>query len=148
MNVSAKDLATGKQQSIRITASSGLSKEEIDRLIKDADLNSAEDRKRKSLAEARNTADSIIYAATKTLNEAGGRVDSQTKTTIEDTIQQLKKAMEGENTNEIRRLADALKKQYYNLSETLYRRASGTAAPDDDRKKDNDTIDADFNEVA
>ena len=82
VNVSAKDLATGKRQFIRITASSGLSKEEINRLIRDADIHAGEDKKRKSLIEARNDADSIIYSTTKALKNAGGKIDSQTRTVI------------------------------------------------------------------
>jgi len=125
VNVSAKDLATGKHQFIRITASSGLSKEEINRLIRDADIHAGEDKKRKSLIEVRNDADSIIYSATKTLREAGGKIDSRTRTNIENIIERLKKIMESENTNEIHQLTDELKDASYKMSEMLYRQASG-----------------------
>lgn len=124
VNVSAKDLATGKRQFIRITASSGLSKEEINRLIRDADIHAGEDKKRKSLIEARNDADSIIYSTTKTLKEAGGKIDSRTRTNIESIIERLKKIMESENTNEIHHLTDELKDASYKMSEMLYRQAS------------------------
>lgn len=124
VNVSAKDLATGKRQFIRITASSGLSKEEINRLIRDADIHAGEDKKRKSLIEARNDADSIIYSTTKTLKEAGGKIDSRTRTNIESIIERLKKIMESENTNEIHHLTDELKDASCKMSEMLYRQAS------------------------
>ncbi len=125
VNVSAKDLATGKRQFIRITASSGLSKEEINRLIRDADIHAGEDKKRKSLIEARNDADSIIYSTTKALKNAGGKIDSQTRTNIENAIERLKKIMESENMNEIHHLTDELKDASYKMSEMLYRQASG-----------------------
>lgn len=125
VNVSAKDLATGKRQFIRITASSGLSKEEINRLIRDADIHAGEDKKRKSLIDARNDADSIIYSTTKALKNAGGKIDSQTRTNIENAIERLKKIMESENTNEIHHLTDELKDASYKMSEMLYGQSSG-----------------------
>jgi molecular chaperone DnaK len=86
VNVSAKDLATSKEQSIQITASSGLSKEEIDRLVKDAELHSEEDKKTKELVEARNQADSLIYATEKSIKDLGEKVDASTKSNIESAI--------------------------------------------------------------
>lgn len=130
VNVSAKDLATGKIQSIRITASritasSGLSKQDIDRLIREADLHAGEDNMRKSLVEARNSADAAIYATEKMLKNTAGKIDSQDRTKIEAAIGRLKKAMEGENTNEIDRLTSELQEASYKVSEQLYRQTSG-----------------------
>jgi len=95
VNVSAKDKATGKEQSIQITASSGLSQEEIDKLIKDAELHAEDDRKKKELVEARNSADALIYSTEKSIQDLGDKVDSATKNKVEDAIAALKKAMEG-----------------------------------------------------
>lgn len=147
VNVSAKDLATGKQQSIRITASSGLSREEIDRLVEDACAHAEEDKKRKSLIEAQNKADATIYSTEKILTEAGSKIDSQTRTSIENTIDRLKKRMEDEDTNEIHHLTNELKEASYKISEMLYRQASGSEAKGEQNAGD-DIFDADYNDVA
>ncbi|MBW1814212.1 MAG: molecular chaperone DnaK, partial [Deltaproteobacteria bacterium] len=97
VNVSAKDQATNKEQSIRIEASSGLSEEEIDNLVKDAELHAEEDKKKKELVEAKNMADSLIYSTEKSITDLGDKVDSETKTNVESAIESLKKAMEGED---------------------------------------------------
>jgi molecular chaperone DnaK len=161
VNVSAKDQATGKEQSIQITASSGLSKEEIDKLIKDAELHSGEDKKKRELVDARNNADALIYSTEKSVKELGDKVDAATKSNIETAVESLKKAMEGENTDEIKRLSEALTQASHKLAEAMYQQASksqaqpgqgagpgpedfanqNTAAPDDD------VVDADFEEV-
>ncbi len=124
VEVSAKDLATGKQQSIRITASSGLSHEEIDRLVKDAELHAEEDKARKELVDARNSADGLIYTTEKTMRELGEKVNASTKSEIDNVISALKRAMEGEDVAEIRRLTETLTHASHGLSETLYQQAS------------------------
>jgi len=156
VNVSAKDMATSKEQSIQITASSGLSKEEIDKLIKDAELHVDEDKKKKAVVEARNTADALIYSTEKSIKELGDKVDAGTRTKVETTIASLKKAMEGEDPAEIKRLTEELTQTSHKLAEAMYQQASkaggqqagpqggdqpGAAAPDDD------VVDADFEEV-
>ncbi len=158
VNVSAKDMATNKEQSIQITASSGLSEEEIERLIKDAELHAEEDKKKKELVEARNTADALIYSTEKSIKDLGDKVDSATKSKVEDAIAALKKAMEGEDTEEIKRLSEELTQTSHKLAEAMYQQASqagqqqarasqerssqaGTSAQDDD------VVDADFEEV-
>ncbi len=106
VEVSAKDTATGKQQSIRITHSSGLSQEEIDQLVKDAALHAEEDKNKKVLAEARNSADALMYSTEKTLRELGEKVDSGIKADVEQTIASLKREIKGENIAEIKRLTE------------------------------------------
>jgi molecular chaperone DnaK len=137
VNVSAKDMGTGKEQSIKITASSGLSEEEIDNLVKDAEAHAEEDKKKRELVDARNMADSLIYSTEKSVQEAGE-----------------KKAMETENTEEIKQLTDALTQASHKLAEILYAQASAqpqegeeAAEPAGDSEKDDDVVDADFEEV-
>ncbi len=124
VNVSAKDLATGKEQSIRITASSGLSQEEIDQLVKDAESHAEDDKKKRELVEAKNTADSLIYQTEKSLKDLGDKVDSSTKTTVEEAMSKLRKAMEGDDAEEIKRLSDELTQSSHKLAEAMYQQAS------------------------
>ncbi|MGD9206069.1 MAG: Hsp70 family protein, partial [Desulfobacterales bacterium] len=124
VEVSAKDMATGKQQSIKITHSSGLSQEEIDRLVKDAELHAEEDRRKKELADARNSADTLIYSAEKTLSELGDKVDGGLKAEVEQTIASLKREIEGENSAEIKRLTEALNQVSHKLAASVYQQAS------------------------
>ena len=124
VEVSAKDTATGKQQSIRITHSSGLSQEEIDRLVKDAEIHAEEDKHKKELADALNTADALIYSTEKTLNESGDTVDSGLKAEVEQTIASLKRELEGENSAEIKRLTEALTQASHQLAASMYQQAS------------------------
>jgi molecular chaperone DnaK len=156
VNVSAKDQATGKEQSIQITASSGLSKEEIDKLIKEAEEHAEEDHKKKALVEARNQADALIYSTERSLKDLGAKVDGATKTKIEDGITALRKAMESDDPDEINRLSEELTTASHKLAEAMYQQASqqegqqpgpegaeqpGGAPPDED------VVDADFEEV-
>ncbi len=156
VNVSAKDKATNKEQSIQITASSGLSQEEIDDLIKDAEMHAEDDHKKKELVEARNTADSLIYSTEKSIQDLGDKVDDDTKSKVEDAIAALKKAMEGEDAQEIKRLSEELTQASHKLAEAMYQQASqagqeqaGAAGADQsgDAPPDDDVVDADFEEV-
>jgi molecular chaperone DnaK len=157
VNVSAKDKATGKEQSIQITASSGLSDEEIEKLIKDAELHAEEDKKKKELVEARNSADALIYSTEKSIKDLGDKVDSSTKSKVEDAIAALRKAMEGENTEEIKRLSEELTQTSHKLAEAMYQQAAGAgqqqagAGPEAEQpgasSSDEDVVDADFEEV-
>jgi molecular chaperone DnaK len=159
VNVSAKDLATGKEQSIRITASSGLSKEEIEQLEKDAEAHAEEDRKKRELVEAKNTADSLIYQTEKSLKDLGDKLDSATKSTVEEAIGKLKKAMEGDDAEEIKRLSDELTQSSHKLAEAMYQQASGEQPGPEggaggeasgggaSGSSDEDVVDADFEEV-
>ena len=156
VSVSAKDMGTGKEQSIKITASSGLSEEEIDSLIKDAEMHADEDKKKRELIDARNMADSMIYTTEKTIKEAGDKVDEATKGNINQAIENLKKAMEGDNTEDIKRLTDELTQASHKLAEAMYAQASqqqaqaeGTPGAESaaGAEKDEDVVDADFEEV-
>ncbi|MFY9941223.1 MAG: molecular chaperone DnaK [Desulfobacterales bacterium] len=157
VNVSAKDLATAKEQSIQITASSGLSKEEIDRLVKDAEIHADEDHKRKELVETRNHADALIYSTEKSIKDLGGKVDDATKAKVEEAVTALKKAMEGEDITEIKRLSEELTQTSHKLAEAMYQQASkgedaggagpGAGAGGPSAAADDDVVDADFEEV-
>lgn len=157
VSVSAKDMGTGKEQSIKITASSGLSEEEIDSLIKDAEIHAEEDKKKRELIDARNMADSMIYSTEKSVKEVGDKLDDETKTNITQAIDNLKKAAEGEDTEEIKRLTEELTQASHKLAETMYANASqdqqdpgaGGAGPESAAgpSQDEDVVDADFEEV-
>ncbi|UCF56790.1 MAG: molecular chaperone DnaK [Deltaproteobacteria bacterium] len=154
VDVSAKDMGTGKEQSIKITASSGLSEEEIEKLIKDAELHAEEDQKKRELADARNMADSLIYSTEKSIKEVGDKLDESTRADINRAIENLKKAMEGEDTEEIKRLSDELTQVSHKLAETMYAKAAeqtqaGASAGESaaEPSKDEDVVDADFEEV-
>jgi molecular chaperone DnaK len=160
VEVSAKDSSTGKKQSIRITHSSGLSKDEIDRLVKDAELHSEEDKVRKELADARNSADALIYSTQKTLTELGHQVDSGLRAEVEQTIASLKREIEGENSAEIKRLTEALAQASHQLASSMYQQASpeghnndyqaaGAHNPSDGASSnfDEEVVDAEYEEV-
>ena len=159
VNVSAKDQATGKEQSIQITASSGLSQEEIDKLVKDAEMHAEEDKAKRELVDARNSADALIYSTEKSISELGDKVDSETKTNVEAQIAALRKAMEGDDAAEIKRASDELTKASHKLAEAMYQQASqseqqagagagaGGQAAGDAGTADEDVVDADFEEV-
>ncbi len=161
VKVSAKDMATNKEQSISITASSGMSKEEIDQAVKDAELHSEDDKKKKELVEARNHADSLIYSSEKSIKDLGEKVDADTKAKVEAAITDLRKAMEGEDTEEIKRLSESLTQSSHKLAEAIYKQQSAQndqAAGDagagqqageggGSQTQDDDVVDADFEEV-
>ena len=158
VNVSAKDLATGKEQSIRITASSGLSQEEIDRLVKEAETHAEEDKRKKELVDVRNAADALIYTTEKTMNEQGDRVDAATRAEVEEAVNSLKRAMENEDTAEIKRLTEDLTQASHKLAASMYEQASQAGAqqagagPADmgqpgSSGSDEDVVDAEYREV-
>jgi molecular chaperone DnaK len=159
VSVSAKDLATNKEQSIQITASSGLSKEEIDQAVKDAEMHADEDRKKKELVEARNQADSLIYSTEKSIKDLGDKVDEAVKKKAQDAIEPLRKAMEGEDPEEIKRLSEALTQASHKLAEAMYQQASQDGATGAEGGpqggpqqgaaggQQDDVVDADFEEV-
>ncbi len=157
VNVSAKDQATGKEQSIQITASSGLSQEEIDTLVKDAELHAEDDKKKRELVDARNHADALIYSTEKSIKEMGDKVEDATKTDVESAIALLKTAMETEDTDEIKRLSESLTQTSHKLAEAMYQQASQAQEPGGDGAEgssdqasgasDDDVVDADFEEV-
>lgn len=128
VHVSAKDLGTGREQSIRITASSGLSKEEIDKAIKDAQAHAEEDKRKRELAEARNEADSLIYTVEKSLTEYGDRLTESERVQIQDAINTAKKAKDGDDISEIRRTIQELSKVSHKFAEEIYKAAGKTTA--------------------
>ncbi|MBE0575601.1 MAG: molecular chaperone DnaK [Desulfuromonadales bacterium] len=151
LNVGAKDLGTGKEQSIRITASSGLSQEEIDKMVKDAEQHASEDHKKRELIEARNQADGLIYTTEKSLKEHGDKVDEETKKTIETALEDLKKSIEGDDSAEIKSKTEALATASHKLAEAMYQKAqseaeAGSGAAAGGEQKD-DVVDAEFEEV-
>ncbi|MEJ2469582.1 MAG: molecular chaperone DnaK [Desulfuromonadales bacterium] len=152
LNVSAKDLGTGKEQSIRITASSGLSEEEIDKMVKDAEMHSSEDKKKRELIEARNQADGLVYTTEKALKDHGDKVDEETRKGIETALEELKKAVEGDDPEAIKSKTEALAMASQKLGEVMYQQAQGeagaeaeTGAAEDSPKED--VVDAEFEEV-
>jgi molecular chaperone DnaK len=158
VNVSAKDMATSKEQSIRITASSGMSKADIEQAVKDAELHAEEDRKKKELIEARNHADSLIYSTEKSLKDLGDKVDAATRAKVEEASTALRKAIEGEDVAEIKRLSEALTQTSHKLAEAIYQQAAqkeqaagGDAGAEGagagKAGSDDDVVDADFEEV-
>jgi molecular chaperone DnaK len=158
VHVSAKDLATQKEQSIKITASSGLSKEEVEKLVKDAQAHTDEDKKRRKTAEAKNQADSLIYQTEKNLSEHGDKIAAEDKTKIEDAVATLKKAMEGTDPEAIESATQTLTTASHKLAEEMYKKASASAATDSgtsaeggtgagETKTDEKVVDAEFEEV-
>ncbi|MEW6675960.1 MAG: molecular chaperone DnaK [Nitrospirota bacterium] len=153
LHVSAKDLGTGKEQSIRITASSGLSEEEIKRMMRDAEAHSEEDKRKKRLAEARNEADTLIYTVEKSLREYGDKLTESEKKDIEDALERCKKAKDTSNEeSEIRSAVENLTRTSHKLAEHIYRAAGaqagagagttgGTKAPEED------VVEAEFEDV-
>ena len=152
LNVGAKDLGTGKEQSIRITASSGLSEDEIDKMVKDAEMHSSEDKSKRELIEARNQADSLVYTTEKAVKEHGDKLDEETKKGIESALEDLKKAMEGDDLEAIKGKTEALATASQKLGEILYQQAEGEAAAGGEGEAEggdqkDDVVDAEFEEV-
>ncbi len=152
LNVSAKDLGTGKEQSIRITASSGLSEEEIDKMVKDAEAHASEDKKKRELIEARNQADGLVYTTEKALQDHGDKVDDETKKGIEAALGELKAAMEGDDAEAIKSKTEALAVASQKLGEVMYQQAQqeaaeGSGETDAPGKTEDDVVDAEFEEV-
>ncbi len=127
LNVTAKDKATGKEQKITITASTNLSKSEVEQKVGEAKRHEAEDRRRREMIEARNTADQIIYQTEKSLRDLGDKVPAGDRSTIERAIEDLKKAKEGEDVNRIRQLIEQLQQASYAIGQQMYAQEQQTA---------------------
>lgn len=155
VNVSAKDLGTGKEQTIQITASSGLSEKDIEKLVKEAELHAEEDKKRMAVIEARNKADSLIYATEKSLADLGDKADASMKADIEAKVAVVKEAMKGEELEAIEKATEELSQASHKLAEQLYAQKSQEGAAHAEagqdagnaKGKDDDVVDADFTEV-
>jgi molecular chaperone DnaK len=159
VHVSAKDLGTGKEQSIKITASSGLSEEEIDRMVKDSDAHREEDIKKRELAETRNNLDSLIYTTEKSLSEYGDKIDSSDKKAIEEAIESSKQAMESNDLSTMKSASENLTQTSHKLAEAMYAKASqgeggaqaetaqGQESAAGAKGPEEEVVDADFEEV-
>ena len=160
VNVSAKDMGTGKEQSIKITASSGLSEQDIQRLVREAEAHASDDKKKQELIEARNHADSLIYGTEKSLADLGDKADAAVKSDIEGKIASLRKLMEGEDAAAIKNATEELAKASHKLAEQLYQQqaqqnagaAGGQPGPDagagaSSASGNDDVVDADYTEV-
>jgi molecular chaperone DnaK len=148
VNVGAKDLGTGKEQRITITASSGLSEGEIERMVRDAESHAEEDRRRREEAEVRNNADNLVYSVERSLKDVDGKLDEATKSEIEAAIKETKEALAGDDVEEIKRRQEALISASHKLSEVLYRQAQeqqqqagSGGSPDEDVVEDAEIID-------
>jgi Molecular chaperone len=152
VSVTAKDKATGKEQQIRIQASGGLSEADIEKMVKDAEANAAEDKKRRELVEARNQAEALIHSAEKSLKEHGDKVGASEKEAIEQGITALRDELGNENVEAINAKSEALMQASMKLGEAIYKASQDaeTATAEADAQKHaakDDVIDADFKEV-
>ncbi len=124
VHVAAKDLGTGKEQSIKITASSGLSEEEIKKMVREAEAHAADDKKHKETVEARNQLDSLMYSTEKSLKEYGGDLDAGVKENIETALKKAKEVVEGQDAEAMRKAAEQLSQSSHKLAEAMYAKAS------------------------
>ena len=150
VNVSAKDKATGKEQQIRIQASGGLSDADIDKMVKDAEVHAADDKKRRELVDARNQGEAMIHSSEKTLTEHGDKVSPEDKSAIESAMTALKSALEGEDVEGIKARTNELVQASMKLGEAMYKAQQTDAAnpgAGPSEPKNDDVIDADFKEV-
>ncbi len=158
VHVSAKDLGTGKEQKIRIESSSGLSEEEINRMVQDAEKHAEEDKKKKEEVEAKNNADHMIYQTEKLLKESGDKLQPSDKSEIESKVSALKSAIESNNTDNIKKFTDELQASWSKASETLYKQgqqaggqteqqSQANETTEDTGRKDESVVDADYEVV-
>ena len=152
VNVSAKDKGTGKEQQITIQASGGLSEEDIEKMVKDAEANAESDKKKRELVDTRNQADTMIHSSEKNLSEYGDKVTADEKAAIEKDVQALKDLLESEDLEKIKSALEALTQSSMKLGEAMYKEqqaAAGAAEPNqgDGQPKDENVVDADFEEV-
>jgi molecular chaperone DnaK len=149
VNVSAKDVATGKEQKITINGSSGLNKSDVDRMVKDAAAHAAEDQSRRDLIDARNQADSLAYSVEKTVNENRDRMPAGDVSRVEDAVKAVREAVQGDNLDAIRRASDELQKASHSIAEQLYKQSQANTAnaaasrgQNNDDVKDGEVVDA------
>lgn len=158
VSVSAKDLGTQKEQSIKITASSGLSQEEIDKMVNDAQLHADEDKKRREMVEERNKLDTLVYSTEKTLSELSDKVEPELKASVESALEGAKKALESNESEQMQTALKTLEEASHKLAEEAYKKAAaegaeaqaggeGDAQQATSESKDDDVVDADYEEV-
>ena len=141
VHVSAKDMATGNEQQVSITASTNLTDEEIDKAVKDAEAHSAEDKKRKEEIEARNNAESLVYNCQKTLDELGDKISAEEKNKAKAEIDKVNKALEGKDVDEIKKATDSLTQVFYSISEKLYAQNASKAGANGQNEANSSTTD-------
>ena len=129
LHVQAKDKATGKEQKIRIEASSGLSKDDIDRMVKDAERNAAEDKRRREEVDTRNRLDAMTYEVEKNSKEWADRLPAELKSRLEAAVERARKALRGDDLNEIRAAQEELSKAFSEAGQSFYAQAQGAGAP-------------------
>lgn len=157
VHVSAKDLGTGKEQSIKITASSGLSKDEIETMVKEAEMHKEEDLKRKDLIEVRNRLDGLVYSIEKTLKDSADKVEPADKMAAEEKIAEAKKALEADDTDKMKTITEELEKISHSIAEAIYKKMAdapadgasetGEGQPAEDASKDENVVEAEYEEV-
>ena len=157
LNVSAKDLGTGKEQKISITGSSGLSKEEVEKMQKEAEAHAEDDRKAKETIEIRNNADNLAYQCEKQLKELGDKVDGAAKKNVEDAIEKVREALKGDDADAIKAAYDDLQAKFQEVTTAAYKAAAASAGPAPDaasgasteepQPKKDDVVDAEFEVV-
>jgi molecular chaperone DnaK len=157
LNVSAKDRATGKEQAITITASSGLNKDEIEKMVREAEAHAEEDKRRREEIEAKNQADSLAYSVERQLQEHGDKVPAADKAAIEAAIKEVREALKADDLARVRRATDALTKASHKMAEVLYReaqaKASGAGRPSGDgangraKTAEGEVVDAEFEDL-
>ena len=152
VNVSAKDKGTGKEQKIQIQASGGLSEEEIQKMVKDAEANKEADKKKRESVDARNQADSLVFSTEKSLKEHGDKISAEEKKIIEDGVADLKKSLEGTDSEDIKKKTQSLIQVSMKLGEAVYKSQQKPEAKEqktkDSKQEDKDNVvDADFEDV-
>ncbi len=149
LNVAARDKGTGKEQRITITASSGLSKEEVERMVQEAELHAEDDRRRREEVETRNLADSMIYNSEKTLRDLDGKVPADVRSEVEGKVAAVRSALQSGDTYQIRRAVEELQGSLQNIGQAVYSGAGPTANPGDDQHSSGsgDTVEGEFREV-
>jgi len=159
LNVSARDTATGKQQNITITASSGLTRDEIDRMVKDSESNAADDTKRRQEIEVRNQTDSLVYSTERTLGEHGSKLPEADRKAVEDALNEARESLKSEDVERMKRAQESLTRASHKLAEIMYREAqtkaqgapTGATAADGSGAaggpKEGEVVDADFEDL-
>jgi molecular chaperone DnaK len=155
LNVSARDKATGREQKITITASSGLAEQEIEQMIKEAEQHASDDAKRKELVEVKNQADSAVFSADKLLKDYGDRLPEDAKAVARERMEAVRQAMEGEDAARIKSATEALSEHLQSLGASMYQEADGAAQPgadeggtdDGEGQQGEDVVDAEFTDA-
>jgi molecular chaperone DnaK len=163
LSVSAKDMATQKEQKITITASSGLSKDEVERMVREAESHAEEDKKRRDLIEARNIADSMAYQAEKTLRELGEQVPAEIKTEVEEKVSEVREALNTDDIDRIKRASEELSASLQKIGQAMYAKqqadagtrgpgfdeatGNGASEPGTEKAGDEGTVEGEFREV-